>query len=80
VLAVFAFVLPPNFPKSKTGSQRWLLTEEERQVAIERIAVDCVTQEANRSVFYRFKLAVLDYRTWAFVSDLWLIVGIKLSC
>lgn len=59
--------LLPDFPESATGSQKWLLTEEERRVANERIQVDRVAQESNRSVWYGFRRAVTDYRTWAFI-------------
>lgn len=67
VFALAALVMLPDFPESTTGSQKWLLTEEERRVANERIMVDRIAQESNRSVWYGLKLAVTDYRTWAFV-------------
>lgn len=58
----------PDYPESKTGSGRWLFTEDERQFAVERISRDRVsTPEADRSVFYGLKLAAADYRTWIFV-------------
>lgn len=60
--------LLPDFPEAKTGIQSWLLTEEERRVAVERIRADSIAQESNRSVWYGFKRAVSDYHTWAFVS------------
>lgn len=62
-------VMLPDFPEANTGSQKWLLTEEERNVALERIQTDQIAQESNRSVWHGFKLAVSDYRTWAFVGD-----------
>jgi MFS family permease len=65
------FVLP-DFPESTTGSATWLLTPEERMVAIERMKrdrVSLVTEEGKRSVWYGLKLAVIDYRTWVFVSQ-----------
>lgn len=68
VLALVALVLLPDFPEAKTGSQSWLMTEEERQVALQRIQADNIQQESSRSVWYGFRRAVSDYRTWAFVS------------
>lgn len=58
----------PDFPESTTGSQKWLLTSRERKVALERILVDRVAQEDNRTLWYGFVRAVADYRTWVFVS------------
>ena len=66
--SLLALLVLPDYPESKTGSGRWLFTEEDRKFAIERIARDRVSQpEANRSVFYGVKLAAKDYRTWVFV-------------
>ncbi|ETS79749.1 hypothetical protein PFICI_09602 [Pestalotiopsis fici W106-1] len=67
LLAVASMFLLPDFPEAATGSQRWLLSEEEQKVALERIAADSVTQESNRSLLYGLRLAVSDRRTWAFV-------------
>ena len=67
--AIVAMFLMPDYPESKSGSGRWLFTEEERKFAIERIARDRVSQpEADRSVWHGLKLAAKDYRTWIFVS------------
>lgn len=67
--AIIAFILLPDYTDSKTGSGRWLLTEREREVAAQRIALDRVSvPEANRSVWYGLGLAVRDYRMWTFVS------------
>jgi MFS family permease len=64
-----AMFLLPDFPESMTGSGKWLLTEDERKVAVERIKRDRVSnQESDHSVWYGLKLAVKDYRTWVFVS------------
>lgn len=63
-------VLLPDFPESNTGSQRWLFTEEELRVANQRIAMDRIPQESNPSVWWGFKRAVADHRTWVFVSYL----------
>lgn len=68
VFAIVAVILMPDFPESTTGSQKWLLSAEERKVAVQRIQLDRVVQESNRSVWFGFRLAALDYRTWAFVS------------
>jgi MFS family permease len=66
-LGLMAFFILPDFPESTTGSQRWLLTAEERQIALQRIQTDSIAQEKNRSLWFGFKLAVTDYRTWTFV-------------
>lgn len=64
-----AFFLLPDFPGSSTGSARWLFSEEERQFAKDRIQRDQVSnQEGNHSIWYGLKLAVKDFRVWAFVS------------
>lgn len=67
LFALVAFTLLPDFPESSTGSQKWLLTDRERQVALERIRSDSVAQESNRSVWWGLRRAVTDYRTWVFV-------------
>lgn len=62
------FVLP-DFPESPSGSAKWLFTEEERLVAVERMKRDRVSNsEGSRSVWYGLKLACMDYKTWIFVS------------
>ncbi|KAF5659396.1 major facilitator superfamily domain-containing protein [Fusarium circinatum] len=58
LLALCAVVLLPEFPESDTGSQKWLFTEEELRVAIQRIAIDRIPQESKRSVCWGFKRAV----------------------
>ncbi|ETI22512.1 hypothetical protein G647_06587 [Cladophialophora carrionii CBS 160.54] len=68
IAAVIAIFVMPDYPESKTGSGRWLFSEEERKFAAERIARDRVSQpEADRSVWYGLRLAAKDYRTWVFV-------------
>ncbi|KAF9869717.1 hypothetical protein CkaCkLH20_12760 [Colletotrichum karsti] len=67
LLALLAMVLLPDFPESTTGSQKWLLTQEERLVALDRIAMERIPQENNRSVWWGLRRAVSDYRTWVFV-------------
>ena len=62
------FILP-DFPGSKTGGGKWLFSEEEQKLAVDRIARDRVSApEANESIMHGLKLAVTDYRTWVFVS------------
>ena len=69
---LFAFAsmfILPDFPESKTGSATWLFTEEERQMAVSRIARDRVSvPDSDQSITNGLKLAVTDYRTWVFVS------------
>lgn len=69
IAGAVAFFLLPDFPGSSTGSARWLLTEEERFFAKDRIIRDQVSnQESDHSILYGLKLAVRDFRVWAFVS------------
>ncbi|USP74360.1 major facilitator superfamily transporter [Curvularia clavata] len=68
VAALAAFILLPDFPGTKTGSAKWLFSEEERELAQKRIAIDRVSlPEADRSVWHGLSLAVKDVRTWIFV-------------
>lgn len=61
--------LLPDFPGSKTGGGKWLFTEEEQKLAVDRIHRDRVSiAEADESIMHGLKLAVTDYRTWVFVS------------
>jgi len=67
--AAAAFFLLPDFPEAKTGSAKWLFSNEERELAVQRIALDRVSlPEANRSVWHGLSLAIKDIRTWIFVS------------
>lgn len=67
--AMAAFVMLPDFPGQKSGVSRWLLTDTEQMVAMERIRRDRVTQpEQNQSVWNGLLLAAGDIRTWVFVS------------
>ncbi|KAF9880197.1 major facilitator superfamily transporter [Colletotrichum karsti] len=64
---LIAFFLIPDYPESNSGLAKWLLTKEEREVAVERIARDQVSnQESNDSIWYGLKAAVMDYRVWVF--------------
>lgn len=48
----------------------WLFNEEERQLAMERIERDRVSdKESDHSIMYGLKLAAKDYRVWVFVSQ-----------
>jgi hypothetical protein len=68
-LGLIAISLLPDFPHSKTGSGMWLFNEEERQMAMERIERDRVSdKESDHSIMYGLKLAAKDYRVWVFVS------------
>lgn len=63
------FILP-DYTDSDTGSGKWLLTDEERDVAVRRVALDRVSvPEADHSVWYGVRLAIQDVRTWIFVSS-----------
>lgn len=65
---LLGLVLLPDFPTAKTGLAKWFLTEEERQVAVERMARDRVSlPEAEHGVYHGLKLAVWDPKTWVFV-------------
>lgn len=68
--AVSMFILP-DFPESKSGSGTWLFTEEEKKLAVDRIARDRVSApSADEGIMHGLKLAVSDYRTWIFVSEM----------
>lgn len=65
---ILGLVLLPDFPTGKTGLAKWFLTEEERKVAVERMARDRVSlPEAEHGIWYGLKLAVTDIRTLVFV-------------
>ncbi|KAH6707799.1 major facilitator superfamily domain-containing protein [Leptodontidium sp. MPI-SDFR-AT-0119] len=68
VLGLLATLILPDFPESPSGSGKWLFTQEERDLAIERIRLDRVSfEEGKHSVWYGLKAAAVDYRTWVFV-------------
>lgn len=67
--ALVAFVFLPDFPGQKSGVSRWLLTDLEQKVAVDRIQNDRVSQpEENQSVWNGLFLAATDVKTWVFVS------------
>lgn len=69
VFGLVAFFLLPDFVESESGSARWLLTEYERHVAVERMRRDAVSDEdGDHSLLHGLKLAVLDPKVWLFVS------------
>src|SRR5258707_502204 len=61
IVAVFAVFLLPNAPLQT----RWL-TEEERQLAHNRIARDTTEKRAGTSTWIGLPEAASDYRTWIF--------------
>ncbi|KAH6880546.1 major facilitator superfamily domain-containing protein [Thelonectria olida] len=66
--AVVAVALLPDFPGQKTGVAKWLLTDAEQRVAVERIERDRVSLPTeDPSVWNGLRLAVKDIRTWVFV-------------
>jgi MFS family permease len=67
--ALLAFLLLPDFPGQRTGVMRWLLTDDEQRVAVERIQRDRVSLPTeDASVWGGLVLAVKDVRMWIFVS------------
>jgi MFS family permease len=67
--ALLAVFLLPDFPGQKSGAVKWLLTDDEQKVAVERINRDRVSlPDADKSVWAGLKMAAKDVRTWVFVS------------
>lgn len=67
--AIIAFFVLPDFPGQKTGAMKWLLSDDEQKVAVERINRDRVSlPDADHGVFAGLMMAVKDLRTWVFVS------------
>ncbi|KAF5591141.1 beta-glucosidase [Fusarium subglutinans] len=66
--AIVAFFVLPDFPGQKTGVMKWLLSDDEQKVAVERINRDRVSlPDADHGVFAGLMMAVTDFRTWVFV-------------
>ncbi|KAI0410804.1 MFS general substrate transporter [Xylaria grammica] len=66
-VGLVAFILLPDFPGMQTGMARWLLTDMEQKVAIERMVLDKVSQPpAEAGAIAGLKLAVQDPNTWIF--------------
>ncbi|KAF9893667.1 hypothetical protein FE257_009835 [Aspergillus nanangensis] len=60
------FDSPGDSPEKMSGAGRWILSEKEKECAIERIRQDQVSNQitSNRSVWFGLKLAIRDYRVW----------------
>lgn len=68
--ALIAFIFLPDFPGQKSGAVKWLLTDDEQKVAVERIQRDRVSlPQADNSVWSGLAMAAKDIRTWVFVSS-----------
>ncbi|KAK8876683.1 transporter [Apiospora arundinis] len=68
VCGVAAFWTLPDYPHSKTGSQRWALDGDMRRLAEARMVADRVTGASGTgTVWTGVKLAVTDFKTWIFV-------------
>ncbi|KAK1450635.1 hypothetical protein CCUS01_02091 [Colletotrichum cuscutae] len=66
--ALLGFALLHDFPGQRSGVAKWLLTDAEQRVAVERIRRDRVSlPEADSNVWNGLKLAIKDPRTWVFV-------------
>ncbi|RSL63817.1 hypothetical protein CEP53_004302 [Fusarium sp. AF-6] len=66
--ALIGFILLPDFPGQKSGAMKWLLTDDEQKVAVERIQRDRVSlPQADNSVWSGLAMAAKDIRTWVFV-------------
>lgn len=70
LFAIVAIFVLPNYPDSESsGSARWSMTPEMRQIAAARMLEDRVSEpETSRSVWVGLKLSITDYKTWLFVS------------
>lgn len=70
LVGVLAFFMLPDFVESKTGSAQWLLNEDERQVSMDRMRRDAVSNaDTDNSLVRGLKLAVRDVKMWLFVSS-----------
>lgn len=68
-LGIAALFILPDFPDKLSGSSKWLFSDEEREVAAERMRRDQVAHtEGEHSVWYSLRLACMDYRMWIFVG------------
>ncbi|EJT71142.1 hypothetical protein GGTG_10402 [Gaeumannomyces tritici R3-111a-1] len=68
VCGVGAFWTLPDYPHSKTGAQRYVMTEDMRRLAEARIVADRVTGAGGTGkVWHGVKLAALDPITWCFI-------------
>lgn len=76
VCGLAAYFTLPDYPHSKTGSQKWTMNEDMRRLAEARIVADRVTGFSGKgSVFGGVKLCVLDPKTYIFVSTLGILAA-----
>ena len=69
VAGLLSFFILPDFPGMKTGINKWLLTDLEQKVAVERMAADQVSQpQGEAGILAGLRLACADPNTWLFVS------------
>lgn len=69
VFGLLAFFLLPDFVESETGSTKWLFTEYERHIAVERMRRDFISvEDDNLSLLRGLKASVIDPKVWLFVS------------
>ena len=69
VCGVAAYFTLPDYPHSKTGSQKWTMDQNMRRLAEARMVADRVTRSTGKgSVFGGVKLCVLDPKTYIFAS------------
>lgn len=67
--ASIAFLLLPDFPGQNSGMVRWLLTDAEKTVAVERIQRDRnYFPDEGTSMWLGLQMAIKDIRTWIFVG------------
>ncbi|KAK5058690.1 hypothetical protein LTR84_010954 [Exophiala bonariae] len=68
LVSLVAMFILPDFPGANTGSAKWLLTEEERRISVNRISRDRVSEKTiDGSVWSGLAAAVKDIKTWIFV-------------
>lgn len=69
LVAIVAVFVLPDFPGANSGSTKWLLTEEEKRISVDRMEKDRVTEKRiDNSVWTGLSAAVKDVKTWIFVS------------
>lgn len=70
VCGIAAYFTLPDYPHSKTGSQKWTMNDDMRRLAEARMVADRVTGSTGKgSVLGGVKLCVLDPKTYLFVSS-----------
>lgn len=69
VCGVAAFFTLPDYPHTKTGSQKWTMNEDMRRLAAARMVADRVTgNKGEGTVWGGVKLCLTDVKTYMFVS------------